>query len=93
MGLVNEDKIDNVLDRNFNNQKESALVHKAFASVKRDLRKIQLFHTDRGREFKNEFIDHTDWFNKKTGTLIMDIINSNSLKILHKHIDNVIDSL
>ncbi len=36
-------------------QKDAVLVYKAFASVKRDLRKVQLFHTDRGLEFKNEF--------------------------------------
>lgn len=30
---------------------------RAFASVQGDLRQIQLFHTDRGREFKNKLID------------------------------------
>lgn len=34
-------------------------VSRAFASVQGDLRQIQLFHTDRGREFKNKLIDET----------------------------------
>lgn len=95
----NEEAVENVLDRNFNDQKEfavvvsdltyvrvnnrwsyvcflvdlfnreiighsaglhkdAALVYRAFASVERDLREIELFHTDRGREFKNELIDN-----------------------------------
>ena len=33
------------------------LVYRAFASIKVDLRKIKLFHTDRGNEFKNKLID------------------------------------
>lgn len=37
--------------------KDAALVYQAFASVKGDLRQIQLFHTDRGSEFKNHTID------------------------------------
>jgi transposase InsO family protein len=37
--------------------KDASLVYKAFASVKGDLRRIQLFHTDRGSEFKNKLID------------------------------------
>lgn len=37
--------------------KDAALVYQAFASVKGDLRQIQLFHTDRGSEFKNQTID------------------------------------
>lgn len=37
--------------------KDSSLVYKAFASIKGDLRRIQLFHTDRGSEFKNKLID------------------------------------
>ena len=31
--------------------KDALLVYRAFASIKVDLRKIQLFHTDRGNEF------------------------------------------
>lgn len=94
----NEDNVANLLDRNIDNQKESAvvfsdltyvrvqqkwvylcflvdlfnreiigyssgknkdvpLVHKAFASVKINLNEIQVFHTDRGNEFKNVLID------------------------------------
>ncbi|USG68150.1 IS3 family transposase [Brevibacillus ruminantium] len=37
--------------------KDAALVYQAFASVKGDLRQIQLFHSDRGSEFKNLTID------------------------------------
>ena len=39
--------------------KDAALVAQAFATVQGDLRKIQLFHTDRGSEFKNKLIDDT----------------------------------
>lgn len=39
--------------------KDAALVSRAFASVEGDLRQIQLFHTDRGSEFKNKLIDET----------------------------------
>lgn len=39
--------------------KDAQLVSRAFASVKGDLRQIQLFHTDRGNEFKNKWIDET----------------------------------
>jgi len=37
--------------------KDAALVYQAFASVKGNLHQIQLFHTDRGSEFKNHTID------------------------------------
>jgi putative transposase len=37
--------------------KDASLVYRAFSSIKVDLRKIQLFHTDRGGEFKNKLID------------------------------------
>jgi transposase InsO family protein len=37
--------------------KTAELIQKAFHSVKGDLRKIKIFHTDRGSEFKNKFID------------------------------------
>jgi putative transposase len=37
--------------------KDSKLVYRAFASIKVDHRKIQLFHIDRGNEFKNKLID------------------------------------
>ena len=39
--------------------KDANLVTRAFASVQGDLREIQLFHTDRGSEFKNKLIDET----------------------------------
>lgn len=39
--------------------KDANLVAKAFASVKTNLSNIQVFHTDRGNEFKNQLIDET----------------------------------
>jgi len=38
-------------------RKDAALVYQAFASIKHDLDKISLFHTDRGNEFKNNAIE------------------------------------
>lgn len=37
--------------------KNAQLVYDAFATVKTNLRKIQMFHSDRGSEFKNELLD------------------------------------
>jgi putative transposase len=37
--------------------KDATLVYRAFASIQKDLRKIQYFHTDRGSEFKNKLMD------------------------------------
>ena len=37
--------------------KDAKLVKKALYSVKVDLRAIEIFHTDRGSEFKNQIID------------------------------------
>jgi len=94
---VNNDEIDNIVDRNFDerskfevvvsdltyvkiagkwhylcllldlcgrkilgsavgNRKNARLVESAFYSVQSDLRRIKLFHTDRGSEFKNTAI-------------------------------------
>lgn len=94
---VNEDKVDNLVERKFNNQnhlqvvvsdltyvrvgnvwnyvcvlidlfnreiigysagknKDAVLVSRAFATVKVNLEKIKVFHTDRGNEFKNQLI-------------------------------------
>jgi len=94
----NEDKVSNVVDRNFDDQKllevvvsdltyvrvggkwnyvclildlhnreiigysagpnkDAELVYQAFTKIKHDLRKISIFHTDRGNEFKNNAID------------------------------------
>ncbi len=39
--------------------KDSQLVARAFASVKTNLSKINIFHTDKGNEFKNQLIDET----------------------------------
>jgi hypothetical protein len=38
--------------------KSAEIVRKAFFSMQSDLRRIQLFHTDRGAAFKNEVIDN-----------------------------------
>lgn len=38
-------------------RKDAQLVYRALASIQQDLRKIQVFHTDRGSEFKNKMID------------------------------------
>lgn len=37
--------------------KDASLVKKAFNTIRYDLSKINLFHTDRGNEFKNQMID------------------------------------
>ncbi len=37
--------------------KDAALVYKALSSINADLRKVALFHTDRGKEFDNALID------------------------------------
>ena len=39
--------------------KDANLVSKAFASIKSNLSKIRICHTDRGNEFKNQLIDET----------------------------------
>ena len=39
--------------------KNSNLVMQAFSKVKINLKQIQIFHTDRGNEFKNQQIDET----------------------------------
>ncbi len=47
-------------------KKDAALVAKAFSTVKGNLKKIKIFHTDRGNEFKNQLIEKTlDTFNIK----------------------------
>jgi len=38
-------------------QKNAQLVRTAFFTVKSDLRKVQIFHTDRGSEFKNYIVE------------------------------------
>ena len=37
--------------------KNAELVYKAFSTIKTNLNKINIFHTDRGNEFKNKLID------------------------------------
>ncbi|MCS1351510.1 IS3 family transposase [Mechercharimyces sp. CAU 1602] len=38
-------------------KKDALLVYRALSSIQQDLSKIELFHTDRGNEFKNRLID------------------------------------
>lgn len=38
-------------------RKSASLVQRAFSTVKYNLNRLKLFHTDRGSEFKNQFID------------------------------------
>lgn len=53
--LFNREIIGYSVGRN----KSADLVSKAFATVRSDLNKIQIFHTDRGNEFKNKLIEDT----------------------------------
>jgi putative transposase len=50
-------------------RKNAALVQRAFASVKRPLASVNIFHTDRGSEFKNVDIDELLSENKITRSL------------------------
>lgn len=40
-------------------RKDAELVKKAFATIRENLGNIQIFHTDRGSEFKNKLLDET----------------------------------
>ncbi len=40
-------------------KKDAQLVRKAFSTINANLKSIQVFHTDRGSEFKNSIIDET----------------------------------
>ncbi|MFD2114259.1 IS3 family transposase [Paenibacillus yanchengensis] len=51
--LFNREIIGHSADQN----KEAALISRAFATVQGDLRQIQWFHTDRGSQFKNQKMD------------------------------------
>lgn len=51
--------------------KDANLVLKAFATINHPIDKIQIFHTDRGREFKNKAIDDL-W---ELRTKLMDYVN------------------
>lgn len=55
----NEAATSNTLNRDHSAgpHKDAALVSRAFATVKGDLRRIQWFHTDRSSEFKNQKMD------------------------------------
>ena len=53
MDLWNREIVGYVAGKN----KTSELVYKAFSKIPYDLNKINIFHTDRGNEFKNKMID------------------------------------
>lgn len=46
-----------IIDYSSGPNKTAALVQRAFASVPYNLSELQLFHTDRGNEFKNQLIE------------------------------------
>lgn len=53
-----------IIGHSAGSQKTAALVQRAFASVPYNLNRLELFHTDRGSEFKNKLIDEAlDAFN------------------------------
>lgn len=53
LDLYNREIIGYAAGRN----KTAELVYKAFSRIKENLKNIQIFHTDRGNEFKNKIID------------------------------------
>ncbi|WP_413230441.1 DDE-type integrase/transposase/recombinase [Exiguobacterium sp. K1] len=53
--LFNREIIGHSMDK----RKHAQLVHRAFVSIPHDLRRIRMFHTDRGREFNNRLIEDT----------------------------------
>ncbi|MDY2729882.1 MAG: IS3 family transposase [Clostridium sp.] len=58
----NEEKIDNVVHREIvaysaGPNKDAKLVYEAFMNSTINLKKVKIFHTDRGNEFKNKIID------------------------------------
>lgn len=46
-----------IIGHSAGSHKNAALVQRAFASVPYNLNRLELFHTDRGSEFKNQLID------------------------------------
>lgn len=46
-----------IIGYSYAKNKDARLVHKVFSSIKTNLSNIKIFHTDRGNEFKNKFID------------------------------------
>ena len=42
-------------------KKDATLVKEAFAKIPYSLNNVQLFHTDRGKEFDNQTIDEILW--------------------------------
>ncbi len=46
-----------IIGHSVGERKDAQLVHRAFASIPHDLRRIRMFHTDRGREFNNRLIE------------------------------------
>lgn len=48
-----------IIGHSAGSHKSAALVQRAFATVKYNLNRLELFHTDRGSEFKNQLIDQS----------------------------------
>jgi putative transposase len=46
-----------IIGHNCGSAKDANLVYRAFAKFKGKLNNIQLFHTERGKEFKNQLLD------------------------------------
>jgi hypothetical protein len=55
----NEDKIENIVDRKFNNQPQHNVVVSDLTYVRVGMSWNYIFHTNRGNEFKNKLIDET----------------------------------
>jgi putative transposase len=59
---------------------EPSPMFRAFASIKVNLRKIKLFHTDRGNEFKNKLIDDAlETFNIQRSLSMKDLPYDNAV--------------
>lgn len=57
--VVNSKVVTQIIGYSAGFNKDAKLVLKAFASIKINLNEINIFHTDRGNEFKNQLIDET----------------------------------
>jgi len=62
--------------------KDAKLVYKAFSKISYDLRKINIFHTDRGNEFKNKIIEELNQKMLHFENLTKEIARQNELKEL-----------
>ena len=57
--LTIEEKKDNSRAEHYRKEKNAELVYKALEGTKVNLKKIKIFHSDRGSEFNNHVIDET----------------------------------